>query len=1499
MTAMVRGGKKCVIPDQVCHSGPDPESLCRRCGWIFLNCWVEFAEKKMRCSILKITGISLKKFASFIFLGTVFLLSGFGATKTWIGGTTGQWENNSNWDTGSYPKEQDDVIFNGDVTVNSSLPDGIKFKSITSTGNLTLKCDFILNSSASIHVAGDLVLGTSTNSMKIHSAPTGYTGVILTVAAKNVTVNGSFENDNKNSTFRVAETVELLVFNGNLGDTESGSKMNLESKAEKNIFSNSLMAGTSATISGDAFFTNGVDLKWKAFTCDGNLYVDIPEDQEFRINFTRYDDFIVNGSLVLTSGIFSVKKVNNITIGNDLVLLGKGSAGYYSEDDDESGIVGLFAYDNPNRGIANSVVIPTVRPDGTPMTVKPNYCGSMNVLRGSTNDSGLNGKLTVGKNFYNNGVNMVVASEYKWEFVVPKSTEFFAECYNAEICNSKMTEVSKTISASQSKNLGGNTLGDRGKAFGWDFTAPEIKTARTIYDDTIMLEFTEPVWNLNNQLINSLSALTFDNGSGSPKNFVKIYSDRNLTNELQDGEKISTIYVQTTEPNRWNTDATGTSSGYEESTDSGRLGESAKHRSVTVDLEIFKATDSMFKTFIDGAGNRIKHYKNTERFTATTDQCKPVLVAAYTGQEIHKNYDKSTGVQSQEPFDGHNFIELQYSEPVKIGNIPIESKESDFSDINNLQAQGTFLSSAYHGGKISKEENGLKIEGYGLIQNGKVNSYKLNYENGSVSAKEDQNVHSLYRRFSTDATVEPDIQKTRVRFGIAAFATTDTFNGNKMYAWNSYIVDSETPSGTFTPETNKFIQDAKGNQLDATGNSENGHSLAQIILNKNDVLCNATIDSDKTLYGKWDTVRPVFSMNFKTNMPWNEGSLRYNQSGEEFECIPASETSGSSYLDRLEFHFFDNAPVYSNTEEYKWVSENGWVSNSTGTVESGNYAGDISGGSRPKNKFGSNANATAGGVRRSSLKNVSSAFSYIAGDSGVEKSFSNRDAVQNVKSDYFVYDDSAKANSIDGNDSLYMGLFLNDEDKNISVNTVFKILVDENDCFITDLAGNLIQCPGSGELNTIDKIAPKFSLTLAAVGKNKLFVMFSKKLDVAKIQMKKIQDSFEFIKNSTNSRTETPVLSDLAIVDGSGKYILEDAKVTCIEFNLNRNVTLDDIKSTWIRVKKPSPILDPGTGLETYPTEIYDKSANYMQYFDCHALSDFAINSMEPTFAYTNVIEDETVDENSAANVIQSFAGNDFNSEKLFADRDITMQVKINDGTAENKSTDSAVLYFDSNVTGSRADRLNSLTGLNLKIWLPFSMASIVSNGNVPENPSGNFVDQVNDQNSSLHQLVILKTQFGWNKKDVVEFLGAICDSTGSVYELDNDGDITTEKIPLYALRLENEDDITSLAMWQFALTGISKQRGGVSIMKNVVNPELGDEVTIEVITGDGNLNVAVMTMDGNIIKYLEHGNVSAGTHYYKWNGKNKAGKSVARGIYFVRIFGQGIDETRKVMVVK
>ena len=106
--------------------------------------------------------------------------------------------------------------------------------------------------------------------------------------------------------------------------------------------------------------------------------------------------------------------------------------------------------------------------------------------------------------------------------------------------------------------------------------------------------------------------------------------------------------------------------------------------------------------------------------------------------------------------------------------------------------------------------------------------------------------------------------------------------------------------------------------------------------------------------------------------------------------------------------------------------------------------------------------------------------------------------------------------------------------------------------------------------------------------------------------------------------------------------------------------------------------------------------------------------------------------------------------------------------------------------------------------------------------------------------------------------------------------------------------------MWSFNISSITKQRGGVTILNNVIDAGIGEKCTVEVnLPSEGNLNIFVMTLDGNIIKRLSKGIVTAGTHYYYWDGKNNAGNPVARGLYFVRVSGSGIDETRKVMVVK
>ncbi|MCI5606698.1 MAG: T9SS type A sorting domain-containing protein, partial [Spirochaetia bacterium] len=123
---------------------------------------------------------------------------------------------------------------------------------------------------------------------------------------------------------------------------------------------------------------------------------------------------------------------------------------------------------------------------------------------------------------------------------------------------------------------------------------------------------------------------------------------------------------------------------------------------------------------------------------------------------------------------------------------------------------------------------------------------------------------------------------------------------------------------------------------------------------------------------------------------------------------------------------------------------------------------------------------------------------------------------------------------------------------------------------------------------------------------------------------------------------------------------------------------------------------------------------------------------------------------------------------------------------------------------------------------------------------------------------------------------------------------------PLFALRLKEASDITSIDLWSVKLKNITEQRGGVTILNNVINSTAGEKTIIKVNTAkEGMLTVAVMTLDGNIVQYIHKGNTTAGEHYYSWNGKTKNGKPAARGMYFVRVFGKNIDETRKIMVVQ
>ena len=150
---------------------------------------------------------------------------------------------------------------------------------------------------------------------------------------------------------------------------------------------------------------------------------------------------------------------------------------------------------------------------------------------------------------------------------------------------------------------------------------------------------------------------------------------------------------------------------------------------------------------------------------------------------------------------------------------------------------------------------------------------------------------------------------------------------------------------------------------------------------------------------------------------------------------------------------------------------------------------------------------------------------------------------------------------------------------------------------------------------------------------------------------------------------------------------------------------------------------------------------------------------------------------------------------------------------------------------------------------------------------------------------------------DTVEFMFALASSDGSLFKRSAD---TKNDIALPVLRLSDPSDIKSLDTWRFTLSAIKAQRGGVTILNNVINSRAKEKTTIVVDTEKSTaLKVFVMTLDGSIVRTLEKSRVKSGRHTYTWDGTNGAGKSVARGMYFVRVIGDDIDETRKLMVVK
>ena len=1434
--------------------------------------------------------------------------------------------------------------------------------SFNGSGTLTLNGDIFLTSSSDTANGGNININTpvepadnSAQSLTLSagkgniyfSSDTGTTKRIKDVSIQSASEVEFTNKLNANKISVTAEkitltqtakldTAETAVFsNSGILLLEPGCSIEASTITQDGSGKNQIAGTITAQkiiLKNDTYIHNKTEIKPGTFTvCNftvgndttpaglANLYISALEG-ESPAQVTFNADVSIHGNYALFNG--TVIQNGNLTVDKDIILLNGDISTMYK--DSSIGVADLFEYTGRNGSVIakNSLsAFPNEMPDGTTINHNGKYISTFSILPGIT--------ISAGQNFYDNGTDLTpVGSWYLQLKANDWATNAFAELYNAKIVHCKVSPIDggkAFLSAAEN-----GTDADGRNNDGVFFSRPEILVHNaanakdtdgnanlsgtyTVYDNVIRVEFVDSITkqplkieNSSNEISAALEHIKFGSTSTSQKIFEGAYTTAECTQSTDGKGDLSVFFLKTANSDKWNTDATGISSGANESTDW-----DGTHRTAIPYLNIPKALESVWQTLRDEHKNRISHYYTESpqlssvnetygaTFTATADLCAPVLVAVRTGQELHT---KNDGTAESQPFyDSHNFIELQYSEPVNTGNILLTSTEEE--TVQNTQVQDDF-------GKIDG------TSGNGLTVSGLIKTAAGMLKTGS-NGTEDNLVHSLYRKFSVNAGEEDSFNAHSLRISIAGYVdkTVSTVRGSFKH-WKGYIDSAETPSGTVTRISSPLIKDFNGNVLEAAGTS--AHKLPELSVSS----------EESELYGKWDTLPPAFAV-YK-NITNNEDT--------GFEAIGTNDTD-STTLDRIEFHVFDN-----ETNEPAWYIKTGWCSESKSLFTPFSYAADIFGGARP---FSTEEKIrTSGGLRYASLYNKSSSFSYKIKGKPDTYSFGSDEITGGAKG--LVFRTQSEITHATGSeDGLYFSVHF--ADSSIPLKTTFEVTYNENG-FVTDLAGNRMK---SGTVTTIDRTAPTFNMSVGAVPDDsgntyeELYVIFNKKLNTDAVtvynndgttETKQFSEALRESLRFVDSKTQLPVSDIFVSTEKDVDVVFKNDNFTGLKIPLNRSLTYGDIKNLWIQAFTGKTSVDPLSGVENANiTYIQDTLGNCLPHKSAHAISDFAINIVNPIYAYDARTTEDGAFFSQQMYQDGSWAVHDWNAEQknygtLSAGYDLFIEANLSDGNGEAPADTTVFAYFDSTpdtqaVSVTYNENISG-TGLSSwRVWLPnFIAASSATQERSP------IFKALSPQNNAMSKQTVLagikgempadaKTEnemrfslnsttmenAGWKSGDQISFLFALSDANNNPVkichapEYDSLTDTyTTEESPLFALRLKNSGYLTSVDLWSFKLQDITKQRGGVTIFNNVINAANGEKTVVQVnMPSGGTLNVIVMTLDGNIVKYLQHGEASQGEHNYTWDGTTKSGKKVARGLYFIRVFGNGIDETRKVMVVK
>ena len=1250
------------------------------------------------------------------------------------------------------------------------------------------------------------------------------------------------------------------------------------------ILDGNVIFGTDAKINSKYVMPSpSQDSSWWALAnpADGkviNIATDIFCDFDSSKTLTISDDLTCK-NFIAYSGTVKVADNKTLATSADFVAFGSSYSGddpRYSDDDTR------FAY--------YFAAEPSYKPAGTTYSDHI-LIGITSSVASAVLTAGTGSKIKTGNNFYVNGLPL---SDFTLELKAPTSnptlnttdkvtaTQWgtpYAVVFNSTITNVNANGNSNgtyltAAEAQNNYNGNGNT--------NVQFKVPQITRAYTVYDDVIYIAFNIPIENSNGDINKKLAAgnklaeggMYYNNGTIK---FAKAYADADCTEELLNGDVTTEdsegnygFYVKTINE-KWNTDAETLGTTLQ-STD-----RNGNHHDVTVDLSflegVFVAANGFTMSDNYGIGKQADGRTDAPVYDATEDKCAPVLVAVLTGKEKHiapsgEASIPATETEAQQIFDGHNFIEFRYSEPVDIGTMLAAGGATNVGSSDSL-------------GDIQTMGTGITVKGLATISSGSVTA---------ASKLGGTPVHSLYRKFSKTFNGPFDVQTHSVRVAIAGYVNgTVSSNGKSYYNWTSYIESAVMPSGKIERIADPQVKDKAGNEV--TTESTTNHSLTELYVNqiKNagagaggaDVYTNIETDS---LYNKWDVTPPSFApLRYNGFTDWK--NLKTPDDSTKYEALGAAY-SGSTTLNAIEFHMFDNTPAYDAGEAEQWFTKIGWAKSSDDKNVSGSAIDP--------------AADTRGGIRYCTIYNLTNKFTYLRkGDTSICNFENSKNILGGAESSIFVAPENS--NSTGKEDGCYFKVPLTDASGH-DPKSEFYIYFDAADSsvYVTDLAGNLLK-KELYTLNTVDRSSPSVNVTAAPCGKDEMYIVFSKAINIDEIIGHTENNVAEVKLNALECIPKALKISgatDLEIDDTvPARVVHRTENATGFIIKLKRPIKIDDITGEfYIEVKESEEYpYDSLSGINAKVTLVQDMAGNYADAGKQHALTDFAINVIEPEFAHNSNMLDSNGDDvqfglySEGSWAVHSWGRDQGNYGTLNPEYDVFMRVQDPYDLLAGKTD---TLFLSNNPTDNSVSyEYNRISGRNWRIWLPEISANIspVANDNVitlDGNADGTDPHIINYD-------IKLPTYDGYDAGTTITFLF----DTGLFVKHDGSSGIGS---PLYALRLSDPNDVSSLDLWSIKLKSITAQRGGVSILNNVINPLDGEKAVLRLnMASAGSVNIMVMTLDGNIVTYLNRGEVESGEQFFTWDGKNTSGKVVARGMYFIRVMGNGIDETRKVMIVK